>query len=339
MQKKRIVCFGEILLRMSAPGAELLLQTPKLDVHVGGAEANVAVLLARLGNKTDMVSMLPDNRLGQAAFEELRRYGVGTDQINFGPGRMGLYFLSPGAVLRPSEITYDRAGSSFALADPGVFDWSDILPDSAFLHISGVTPAVGPNGAAAAVRAVQAAWSQNIPVSFDGNYRAKLWAAWSGDGPQILRSLFECSSVAFADDRDISLVLGEKFDDLDPESRRLRAAAAAFSAFPKLNHIASTIRIQHGVDHHEISGMMISRSGIFRTSSYSLSGIIDRIGAGDAFAGGILHGLVNGFDNQRALEFGVAATCLKHAIPGDFCLTSIEELNARAAGEGLDVRR
>jgi len=147
------------------------------------------------------------------------------------------------------------------------------------------------------------------------------------------------STIAFADDRDIALVLGIAFHDSDPIVRRVKAAEAAFAAFPHLNYIASTIRIQHGVDHHEISGLMISREGQYQTKSYSLAGIVDRIGAGDAFAGGVLHGLMNNFDNQRALDFGVAAACLKHAIPGDFCLTTRDELEARVSGEGLDVRR
>ena len=285
------------------------------------------------------VSTLPDNRLGLAAIEELRRYGVNTGHIGTGPGRMGIYFLSPGAVLRPSEILYDRAGSSFAAADPLAIDWSTLLPGAAYFHVSGVTPAIGPNGAAAAIRAVDAAVSHRIPVSFDGNYRAKLWAAWAGDGPKILKSLLAGSGIAFADDRDIALVLGHSFNNSDPVARRIKAAEAAFAVFPRLNYIASTIRIQHGVDHHEISGLMITRTGQFQTRSYSLAGIVDRIGAGDAFAGGILHGLVNNFEIQRALDYGVAAACLKHAIPGDFCLTTIDELEARVSGEGLDVRR
>ena len=171
----RIACFGELLLRLTAPGRELLLQTGRLDVHVGGAEANVAIGLARLGHDAAMISRLPGNALGEAALGHLRRYGVATDGVAAGPGRMGLYFLSPGAGLRASDIVYDREGSSFALAGPGDFDWETLLAGVDLLHLSGITPALGPNSAEAAIAAAEAARARGIPVSFDGNYRAQLW--------------------------------------------------------------------------------------------------------------------------------------------------------------------
>lgn len=335
-----VVCFGEILIRLSAPDNELLLQSPRLSVHFGGAEANVAASLSRLGSPARMVSFVPDNALGRAALDELRRYGVNVEGVGFAPGRMGLYFLTPGAMLRPSEVTYDRAGSTFAQAAPDAVDWHEAMRGAAILHFSGITPALGPNAAAAALRAAKAARGEGVTVSFDGNFRGKLWAAWGGDGPAVLRDLLACADLAFIDDRDIALVLGHKFASTEPSMRRREAARAAFAAFPELSRIASTFRIQHTVDHHELSAAMFTRDGgEFTARERSLVGIVDRIGAGDAFAAGLLHGLRARMSDQAALEFAHAAACLKHAIPGDFNLAGEGDVKAFLGQEGLDVRR
>jgi 2-dehydro-3-deoxygluconokinase len=333
-----VVCYGEILLRLSAPANELLLQSARLDARFGGAEANVAVSLSRLGDKAAMVGVLPDNALGWAARDELRRHGVDVDGVAFAEGRLGLYFLTPGAVLRPSEIVYDRAGSAFATA-PDKVDWGKRLKGAAFLHLSGVTPALGPASAAAAERAVAEANRLGVPVSFDGNYRAKLWSAWKGDGPAILKRLLGGASLGFVDERDIALILGKPFTHEDPAENRRAAAAAAFAAFPNLKRIACTLGIQHAVDHHELSAVMFTREGEMRTPAYPLTGIVDRIGGGDAFAAGVLHGLINRFDDGAALEFGLAAACLKHGIPGDFNLSRTADVESFLAGGALDVRR
>lgn len=335
-----IVCFGEILIRLSAPDSELLLQSSRLSIHFGGAEANVAVSLSRLGRAARMVSFVPDNALGRAALDELRRYGVDVGGVGFAPGRMGLYFLTPGAVLRPSEVIYDRAGSAFALAAPDAVDWREALRGAAVLHLSGVTPALGPNGAAAALRAAKAAREHGVMVSFDGNYRGKLWAAWGGDGPAVLRDILACANLAFVDDRDIALVLGHKFASTDPSERRREAAWEAFAAFPNLVRVASTFRVQHTVDHHELSAVMFTRAGEeFTARERPLIGIVDRIGAGDAFAAGLLHGQRAQLSDQAALDFAHAAACLKHAIPGDFNLAAETDVDAFLGQEGLDVRR
>jgi 2-dehydro-3-deoxygluconokinase len=337
---RTIVCFGEILIRLSAPDNELLLQTPRLDIHFGGAEANVAVSLSRLGGAARMVGFVPDNALGSAARDELRRYGVDVERVGFAPGRMGLYFLTPGAMQRPSEVTYDRAGSAFALAAPDAVDWHEALHGAAVLHLSGITPALGPNGAAAALRAAKAARGQGVTVSFDGNFRGKLWAAWGGDGPAVLRDLLAHADLAFIDDRDIALVLGHKFASTDPSERRRQAAWEAFAAFPQLSRIASTFRIQHTVDHHELSAVMFTRTGgEFTARARPLIGIVDRIGGGDAFAAGLLHGLRARMSDQDALNFAHAASCLKHAIPGDFNLATEADVKAFLEQDGLDVRR
>ena len=335
-----IVCFGEVLIRLSAPDNELLLQSPRLDIHFGGAEANVAVSLSRLGGVARMVSLVPDNALGRAARDELRRYGVDAVGVRFAPGRMGLYFLAPGAMQRPSDVTYDRAGSAFAQAAPDAVDWREALRGAAALHLSGITPAVSPNAAAAALRAAKSAREQGVTVSFDGNFRAKLWAAWGGDGPAVLRDLLACADLAFVDDRDIALILGHKSASTDPSERRREAAWAAFAAFPELKRIASTFRIQHTVEHHELSAVMFTRAGAeLLAPGRSLIGIVDRIGAGDAFAAGLLHGLRMQMSDQAALDFAHAAACLKHAIPGDFNLATEADVNAFLAQDGLDVRR
>ncbi|KCZ57503.1 sugar kinase [Hyphomonas chukchiensis] len=329
----RIVCFGELLLRLTAPGRERLLQTGHFDVHVGGAEANVAVSLAQFGHAVAMASTVADNELGEAATGTLRRYGVDTRHIARTPGRMGLYFLSTGAVRRPSQIVYDRAGSAFAAADPDAADWPAILRGAEWLHISGVTPAIGPNGAAAAQGAVDAARAAGVKISFDGNYRAQLWANWDGDGPAILRGLLEAASLAFINERDISLILGQSFDDRDA------AYTAAFQLFPRLDTIAATTRTQYSVDHHAIDAEIATRNGHWRSRSHELVGIVDRIGGGDAFAAGVLHGLLTDMPPDHLIEFAAAASALKHSIPGDFNLASVADVEAAVDTDNLDVRR
>lgn len=340
MNPARIVCFGELLIRLSAPTGEKLLQTPSLDVVFGGAEANVAVCLAQLGRTAALVSIVPDNALGHAARNEARKFGVDVGGVQTSPsGRMGLYFLTPGAVLRPSEVLYDRHASAFALAQADTIEWSPLLRSASWFHISGVTPAVGPNAAAAAVRAVEAAAEAFVPVSFDGNYRGKLWSQWQGDGPKILRSLFEHTALAFADERDISLVLDKDFGGDTPMERRRRAGEAAFLAFPKLQRIASTIREVHGPDDHTLTGTLLSRDGEYMSRAFRLSRIVDRIGGGDAFAAGLLCGLSEGKEDAAALDLAMACASLKHGVFGDFHQVTRSELDDVLAGGGGDVRR
>lgn len=334
----QIVCFGEILIRLSAPGREKLLQSNRLDVCIGGAEANVAVSLARLGEEAAMVSVLPDNALGHAARDELRRHGVDVSSIRWGSGRMGAYYLTSGAMFRPSDVLYDRVGSAFAMAKPDLIDWDAALSGARFLHMSGITPALGPNGARAALAAAQAADRLGVPMSMDGNYRAKLWDEWDGDSTAILRDLFALADIAFADTRDISRVLGQDFEG-DACYQLRNAAAAAFDAFPNLGRIACTRRHQNSVDHHSFSAAMFTRTAEFEARSHELSAIVDRVGAGDAFVAGMLHAMLRGMDEHIALDFALAASVLKHSIPGDFNLTEARDVHALIAGEGLHVRR
>jgi 2-dehydro-3-deoxygluconokinase len=333
----RIICFGELLLRMTAPGRELLLQTGRLDVHVGGAEANVAVGLARLGHDTMMISRVPDNALGDAAAGHLRRYGVSSAGVAVGPGRMGLYFLSPGAGLRPSDIVYDREASSFALAGPGDFDWETLLAGVDLLHLSGITPALGKGSADAAIAAAEAARATGALVSFDGNYRAQLWEKWDSDPKSVLDRLVRQADVLFGNHRDISLLLGRAFSG-EGEERRREAADAMFAQYPALNMIASTARHIVDADTHRISARIDGRDGSAQTDEITVAGIIDRIGAGDAFAAGILHGLRSGMNLDGTVKAGLALTCLKHSLAGDASLFGPRDIEAFLAGE-LDVRR
>lgn len=338
-----ILCFGEMLLRLSPNQNELLLQSPALTVRPGGAEANVAVSLARFGVPTRMATVLPDNALGRAARDAVRQHGVDTTPIVFTPGRMGLYFLTPGAVRRPSEVLYDRAGSAFVEQVNTVFDWDRLLDGVAWLHASGVTPATGPSGSAAAVALVEAAVRKGVKVSYDGNFRGKLWDQWDGDPPATLGRMLAGASIAFADDRDFALVLKTTFDSPDPAMRRRRAAAAAFAAFPRLERIACTLRVQDSVADQALSAVMLTRDGdgIIEThaEAIQMSSVVDRVGGGDAFASGVLFGLWSGWSDQQALDFGLAAACLKHSVPGDFNLASAEDVHAALGDGGFDIRR
>ncbi len=335
-----IVCFGELLLRLGAPGRQMLLQSPVLEVHVGGAEANVAVSLARFGHDARMVGVVADNALGEAALGELRRHRVDTRAVQPAAGRMGLYFLTPGAIQRPSEVLYDRADSAFARIGGGTHDWPALLAGADWLHVSGVTPALGQRAADGVLMAVRAARAAGTKVSFDGNFRPKLWEAWGGDAPTILRGLMAEADLLFASHRDLQVVLGLEFPQATPQERFAAGAAAAFQAFPHLRQMAATVRVQRSVDHHVISAITALRDGaLHTTAARDVSPIVDRIGTGDAFAAGVLHGGLAGLSAQAALDFGVAAACLKHSLPGDFNLVGAADVHALLGENALDVKR
>jgi 2-dehydro-3-deoxygluconokinase len=336
---KTVVCFGEVLLRLSAPGKELLLQSPRFDAHVGGAEANVAVSLTKLGHRAAVVTALPDSTLGRACADELRRHGVSTDAIVFRPGRMGMYFLTHGAGHRPAEVLYDRSHSAFATAPRETYAWSDALAGAAWLHVSGITPAVSPSAATAALDAMTAARKAGLGVSFDCNFRARLWGDRSAEAPGLLRKLCEQADVVFGDDRDIAFMLGEKSVEGPVETRKQRAAKAAFGAFAHLRFIAFTERTRQSADVQQITGMLHGPTQPWSSRAYPLYGIVDRIGAGDAFAAGVLHGLIGGFDAQKCVDFGTAAACLKHSIPGDFNLVGAADVELLLSQHRMDVRR
>jgi 2-dehydro-3-deoxygluconokinase len=332
-----IVCFGELLLRLTAPARELLLQSGRLDANVGGAEANVAVALACLGHETAMVSRVPDNPLGEAAIGHLRRYGVSVEAVARAEGRMGLYFVSPGSGLRPSSIVYDREGSSFAVARESDFEWERLLDGAGLLHLSGITPALGQRSAEAALAAAEAARSRGIKLSFDGNYRARLWQRWDSDPKAILCELVGKADILFGNHRDISLLLGREFSG-EAEERRREAAEAAFAAFPHLQLIASTARHVDHAGRHGIAARIDTPAGAAQSEEIVVGGIVDRIGTGDAFAAGVLHGVLSGASEEECARYGLALCCLKHGLPGDASLFTQADIDAFLAGE-LDIRR
>jgi 2-dehydro-3-deoxygluconokinase len=333
----RIVTYGEILLRLSPPGRELLLQSPELRVFVGGAEANVASALASLAHDVAMVSVVPDNDLGRAALSALRGRGVDTRAIRLGGDRMPLYFATAGSGLRAGDVIYDRAGSGFALATAESWDWDAILAGADRLHLSGVTPALGPEAARSATRAAHAAYERGVKVSFDGNWRGQLWAQWNSKPARILRDIVEVVDVLFGNNRDIALLLGRTFDG-DGESCRRDVAQAAFAEFPGLQIIASTIRHLVDASHHRLAARIDTRGEVAETEAVALEGIVDRIGGGDAFAAGVLHALHQNRDPRAMAQTGLALAALKHSIPGDAALVRQADIDAFSLGN-VDLRR
>jgi len=333
----QFLAFGEVMLRLSPPNRELLLQSPRLDVWTAGAEANVATALARLGHDVAFATALPASALGDAALASLRSHGIDCRHIQRREGRMGLYFVVPGAGMRATDVTYDRAHSAFAEAPAEAWDWANLLDGVDRLHLSGITPALGPVPAATAIAAAEAAAARNIPISFDGNYRARLWEAWDSDPRGILTQLIGHADILFGNHRDVALLLGRDFGG-DGEDRRRAAAEAAFAAFPRLEMIASTARHVVDSDHHRLSARIDARDGHAQTGELELSGIVDRIGAGDAFAAGVFHALRLGEGIERAAADGLALTALKHSLPGDASLFGRADLDGFIAG-GVDVRR
>jgi len=332
-----VVCFGEIMLRLSPPGNGLLRQAERLDLVVAGAEANVAGALAALGNDVRFVGRASDAALGERTLAALREAGVGTQFVTRARGRTGLYFLEQGAGLRPSAITYDRAGSAFVEGAPEAIDFAGALRGARLFHTGGITPALGPNGVALARAAQAAADAAGVPVCFDGNYRGQLWDAWDSDPRAILSELVAGATILIGNHRDISLLLGRDFSG-DGEDRRREAAEAAFEAFPRLQLIASTARHIVSSDHHRIAARVDARDAAHQTVEIDVTGIVDRIGTGDAFAAGVLHRWLDGGDVRAMAEGGLALTALKHSIPGDMCLIGRAELEAFSVSGG-DVRR
>lgn len=337
-QRKTIVCLGEILLRLTPPGHELLLQSPHMRATIAGAEANVAAALSGFGHHARMLSVLPRQSIAAAALSELRRHGVDVSLVAQAPGRMGLFYLTPGAVRRPSEVEYDRKYSSFAL-HPERADPAPALPTAHWFHISGVTPALGRNCADAAISAVRQARAAGLQVSFDGNYRSRLWEGWAQDAPAILRSILEQANVFFGDDRDLALILGKAFDGANPSDRRKRAIDEAFKIFPQLSIVACTTRAAASASQQSYGADLFTRDGHVHVDPVDLIGIVDRIGTGDAFAAGIIHGLLTSMPLQQALAFAHAAACLKHSVPGDFLCMDVEAVTAAIGNAALDVRR
>jgi 2-dehydro-3-deoxygluconokinase len=328
-----VLCFGELLLRLSSPRGEGMLQNTRLDAHFGGAEGNVAVALARLGLRSAMVSALPDNAIGDAAIESLRKAGVDTSRVVRAPGRMGLYFLTPPAGVSAGSVIYDRADSVFVATRD--YDWPALLAGAGWLHLSGIVPALGPEMAEVGLAAIAAARAAGVRVSFDGNFRGSLWSRWCPDPGPILAEYIDGADLLFGSHRDLSLVLGREFGG-KADARQHEAAQAAFERFPQLAAVASTSREIVSSDHHRLSARIDTPNDAFAAPAIEVTGIVDRIGTGDAFAAGVLAHLGEGL--EAAATIGLALAALKHGIAGDHSTVTPRDLAAFASGLA-DVRR
>lgn len=331
-----VVCFGEILLRLSVPRGERLFDERSVLAHFGGAEANVAVALAQLERPVRMVSAVPDDAIGSAALAPLRSHGVDVAFVTRRTGRLGLYYLEPGAGPRAASVVYDRAGSSFAQWGPDDVDWEAALEGASWLHLSGINPALGPRASEISLAGIAAARRLGVRVSFDGNHRAQLWASWASNPKAIISEILTGVDLFIGNHRDIALILDRHFDGKDDAMRRA-AALAAFDAFPNLAWIASTVRIVEDADRQSLGARLDSRERGLQIACHPLANIVDRIGSGDAFAAGVLDGLLAD-DEERALETGHALAVLKHFCAGDQSRAAFQEVQAFLAGE-RDVRR
>jgi 2-dehydro-3-deoxygluconokinase len=336
----KVVTFGEIMLRLAPPDLERPLQSGIFVATFGGGEANVAVSTANYGILSAYVTALPPNHpVADACIAELRRFGIDTSLIVRKPGRMGVYYLESGANQRPSKVTYDRDNTSIARAKPGDIDWNRVLDGATWFHITGITPAISQSAADLSLEAVQAARDKGITVSCDFNYRKKLWG-WGKSAQEVMRELVKYVDVGIANEEDCQMALGVKVD-VDVESGELnleayrKLSAKVLDEFPNLKMQAITLRESVSASHNGWSACLHDRRTFHVSRKYQITHIVDRVGGGDAFSGGLIAGLIHhAGDHQAALEFAVAASCLKHSIPGDFNRFSKDEVEALLKGGG-----
>ena len=333
----RVVTFGEVMLRLKSPGFERLFQRPELEATFGGAEANVAVSLAQFGVDARFVSAIPSNDVGEAAVAELRRFGVDTSAIKRQGERLGIYFLENGANQRPSKVTYDRSGSAIAAAKSADFAWSAIFEGADWFHISGVTPAISASAADTSLAAARAAREHGVTVSCDYNYRKNLWR-YGRKAPEVMRELVAQADVGIANEEDCQKALGIEVDVDVPgaqlEREKYRALGErVLQAFPNLRCQVITLRESYSADRNGWSAVLVTRTAFLRSKQYEITDIVDRVGAGDSFSAGLIYGMRAYTDDQRALEFATAASCLKHSILGDFNRVRVAEVEALMHGE------
>ncbi|MDR1533124.1 MAG: sugar kinase [Clostridiales bacterium] len=328
--KPLIVTFGEIMLRLKSPRFERLFQSPELEATFGGGEANVAVSAANFGFRARFITLLPDNAIGAACAGELRKFGVDTSQIVYKSGRLGIFFLETGSNQRPSNVIYDRSGSVIAQAGPGDIDWDAAFQEAGWFHVTGITPAISASAAALTLEGVKKAKELGLKVSCDLNYRAKLWK-YGKDASEVMAGLMPYVDVCVANEEDCQKSLGITADakveqgSLDTGAYR-QLGQKVLKAYPNLEHVAITLRESRNADINGWSACLCAADDFYVSKKYELTDIVDRVGGGDSFAGGLIYGLHNYDDKQRALEFAVAASCLKHTIPGDFNRVSVDEV-------------
>lgn len=333
---KTFAAFGEIMLRLSPPGRERFFQSSVLGATFGGAEANVAVSLARLGHPARFVSVVPANPVGEAALDELRKHGVNTDFVKRQGRRLGIYYAEVGAAQRPSLVVYDREHSALAEAKSGELDWGRIMDGVDWFHTTGITPAISASAADLVLEAARAAKARGLTVSLDLNFRAKLWR-YGKSAPEVMGELMKFADLAVANEEDIQKSLGLKAEGEaaggTPDiSLYEKLAARVMSRFPNVSRVAITLRESLGADHNRWSAVLGTRQEFLVSKKYDIQPVVERIGSGDAFAAGLLHGLDVLASDKEALEFATAASCLKHSIPGDFNLASEAEVKAVLGG-------
>ncbi|MBD5280101.1 MAG: sugar kinase [Bacteroides sp.] len=330
----KIVTLGEIMLRLSPEGFKRFIQVDNFEVIWGGGEANVAVSCANYGHHACFVSKLPTHEIGQAAVNALRRYGVDTNHIARGGNRVGIYYCETGDSMRPSKVIYDRTGSSIAEADPQDFDFDEIMKDADWFHWSGITPAISDKAAELTKLACEAAKRHGVTVSVDLNFRKKLWT--SEKAQSIMRPLMQYVDVCIGNEEDAELCLGFKPDaDVEGGNTDAEGYKGIFAAMMKefgFKYVASTLRESYSATHNGWKAMIYDGKEFYQSKRYDINPIVDRVGGGDSFSGGLIHGLLTMPTQGEALEFAVAASALKQTINGDFNLVTAAEVEALAKG-------
>jgi 2-dehydro-3-deoxygluconokinase len=334
---KNIVAFGEIMLRLKSPGYERILQSPMFEATFGGGEANVLVSLSNYGLPTEFATLIPNNAIGNAAIEAILAKGVGTKYIQRKGERLGIYFLESGANQRPSKVVYDRMHSSIAEVAKGDIPWNSVFENCQWFHFTGITPALSSSAADECFEAVAAARRASATVSCDLNYRAKLWR-YGKNASDVMREIVQQADVIIANEEDCQKALGIK-SDADVHSGTIsidsysRLCEQVLNEFPNVKKIAVTLRESKSASRNGWSACLHNRNEFFTAKRYEIENIVDRVGTGDSFAGGLIYGLITLQNDAQALEFATAAACLKHSIPGDFNSCSTQEVKALMQGE------
>lgn len=332
----KVVCFGEIMLRLAPEGYYRFVQAEKFGATFGGGEANVSVSLANYGIDTEFVTKLPNNDIAQACINSLRKFGVGTQKIVRGGERLGIYYLEKGASQRPSKVIYDRAYSSIAMAQKSDFDWAKILEGATWFHFTGITPALSDNCAEICLDAVKTAKQMGITVSCDLNYRKKLWS--KEKAKQVMTSLAPYIDVCIANEEDASDVFGIKAENTDITGGKLshdgyKSVAKQLVDTFGFKKVAITLRGSISANDNNWAAMLYDGNEYYLSKNYLIH-IVDRVGGGDSFGGGLIYAISNNFAPQDAIEFAVAASCLKHTIEGDYNMVSVDEVLQLAKGNG-----
>ena len=334
----KVLTFGEIMLRLKTPGCERFFQSPVLEATFGGGEANVAVSLANFGMDAEFLTVLPQNDIADSCIRELQYFGVDTKKILRGAGRMGIYYLEGGANQLPSKVIYDRANSSIALAAPGDIDWDISFEGVDWFHITGITPAISESAMLLSLEAVQNAKKRNITVSCDLNYRKNLWK-YGKEASEVMQELTKYVDIALANEEDVQKSLAITPDlnveaaELDYEKYRM-LSDKVLEAYPNMKLIAITLRESCSADWNGWAACLNDGENFYISRKYEIRDIVDRVGGGDSFAGGLIYGLNHYKDRQVALEFAVAASCLKHSISGDFNRVSVSCVEKLMEGDG-----